>query len=81
MDRFQVYPFNINKALFSYLELHEYPEAEMKTLVQQLEQRYLEQYGKPMKKATELVTEGECLDSEIRELRDSLKYASLVAEL
>ena len=50
-------------------------------LVRQLELLYLKQHGKPMHKATELVNERDCLDDEIRDLRESLKYAALVGEL
>ena len=34
-----------------------------------------------MHKATELVNERDCLDDEIRDLRESLKYVALVGEL
>lgn len=81
VDRFQVYPFDMARALFSYLELREYPEDEVKDLVTQLEARYLEQHRRPMKQATELVTQPSSLDDEIRDLRDSLKYAALVEDL
>ncbi len=81
VDRFQVYPFDVTRALFSYLELRDYPEDEMKTLVQQLEARYLEQHGRPLKQAAELVTRPSSLDGEIQDLRDSLKYAALVEDL
>jgi hypothetical protein len=81
VDRFQIYPFDVTRALFSYMELRDYPEDEVRTLVQALEKRYLEQHGRALKQATELVTEAGSLDAEIKELRDSLKYAALLDEL
>ena len=81
VDRFQVYPFDIVKALFSYLESTDYPPDLMRELVTKLEECYDKQYGEPMHKSTELVCEGESLDHEVKELRESLKYAALVDEL
>ena len=81
VDRFHIYPFDVPRALFNYLDVHENPEAEVRSLVQQLERRYLEQHGRALKQATEMVTEPRSLDAEIRGLRDSLKYAALVGEL
>jgi len=81
VDRFQIYPFDVTRALFSYLELRDYPEDEIKALVQTLEKRFLEQHGRALKQATELVSEIDSLDCDIKELRDSLKYAALLDEL
>ena len=81
VDRFQVYPFDVVKALFSYLELRDYPEQEMKSLVQQLETLYQIQHGRSLKKPAEPGAVQPSLDDEIAQLRDSLKYASLVGEL
>jgi len=81
VDRFQFYPFDVPRALLNYLELHNYPEEEVRALVQQIEKRYQEQHGHPLKKATELVSEPSSVDSEIKELRDSLKYAALLDEI
>ena len=85
VDRFQVYPFDVVKALFSYLELRDYPEDEIKSLVAQLETLYQKQHGralgKTQGKSTAPALEQQSLDDEISELRDSLKYAALVGEL
>jgi hypothetical protein len=81
VDRFQIYPFDIVKALFSYLESSDYPPDLMRDLVTKLEECYDRQYGEPMHKSTKLVCEGDCLDHEVKELRESLKYAALVDEL
>lgn len=81
VDRFQIYPFDIVKALFCYLESNDYPPDLMRELVTKLEESYDRQYGEPMHKSTQLVCEGECLDHEVKELRASLKYAALVNEL
>lgn len=81
VDRFQIYPFDIVKALFSYLESSDYPPDLMRDLVTKLEECYDKQYGEPMHKSTKLVCEGDCLDHEVKELRESLKYAALVDEL
>ena len=81
VDRFQVYPFDVVKALFSYLELRDYPEDDIKSLVAQLETLYQKQYGQALKKSTSADSGQQSLDDEISELRDSLKYAALVGEL
>jgi hypothetical protein len=81
VDRFQFYPFDVPRALLNYLELHNYPEQEVTALVQQIEKRYLEQHGHPLKKTTELASEPSSVESEISELRDSLKYAALLDEI
>lgn len=81
VDRFQIYPFDIVKALFSYLESNDYPPDLMREIVKKLEESYDGQYGEPMHKSTQLVCEGDCLDHEVKELRASLKYAALVDEL
>lgn len=83
VDRFQVFPFDAIKALFSYLELHEYPEEQLRDLVEQLEKRYKKQYGRPMRESDQLPAIGEhgqLLDDEISELRETLKYAAIVGE-
>lgn len=38
VDRFQVYPFDVSKALFGYLELEACPEDEVQALIGKLEQ-------------------------------------------
>jgi len=81
IDRFHIYPFDIVKALFFYLESNDYPPDLMRELVTKLEESYAEQYGEPMRKSTKLVCEADSLDHEVKELRESLKYAALVDEL
>ena len=81
IDRFQIYPFDVVKALFYYLESADYPADEMRELVTRLEKCYDQQHGEPMHKSTNLVCGNDSLDDEIKELRESIKYASLVGEL
>ena len=80
VDRFNLYPFDVNKALFSYLELNDYPEEKVQKLVRQLESQYEKTHGKPLRKSSQLLRQQNALDDEIKELRDSLKYAAMVAE-
>lgn len=80
VDRFQCYPFDINKALFSYLEISEFPEDMVRNLVRQLESQFEKTHGRPLHKPTQLIYQNDVLDDEIKELRDSLKYAALVSE-
>ena len=80
VDRFQCYPFDINKALFSYLEISEFPEDMVRNLVRQLESQFEKTHGRPLHKSTKLVCQNDVLDDEIKDLRDSLKYAALVSE-
>ena len=84
VDRFQVFPFDVNKALFSYLELNDYPEQELRDLVKRLEKLYKKQHGGAMQKTADQPT-GEfaverSLDDEISQLRETLKYAAIVGE-
>jgi len=55
IDRFDVYPFDVVKALFYYLESADYPADEMRALVKKLEECYDHEHGEPMHKSTELV--------------------------
>ena len=80
VDRFDLYPFDVNKALFSYLELTDYPEDTVQQLVKQLESQFEKTHGRPLRKSTQLLCQQDALDDEIKELRDSLKYAAMVAE-
>lgn len=80
VDRFQTLPFDARKALFSYLEMNDYPEDVMQQLVKQLELQFEKSHGRPLRKSTQLLAPQDALADEIRELRDSLKYAALVAE-
>ncbi len=80
VDRFNLYPFDVNKALFSYLELNEYPEDKVLALVKQLESEFEKTHGRPLRKSKQLLCQQDALDDEIKKLRDSLKYAAMVAE-
>ncbi len=80
VDRFGLYPFDVNKALFSHLELNDYPEETVQKLVKQLESQFEKTHGRPLRKSTQLLCQQDALDDEIKELRDSLKYAAMVAE-
>ncbi len=84
VDRFHVFPFDAVKALFSCLELHDYPEEEVRDLVKRLEKRFKKQHGKSMHEsavspAGDVIGEL-TLDQEINELRQTLKYAAIVGE-
>ena len=81
VDRFHKYPFDIVKALFLYIEAEDYSADETRALVTKLEEHYERQYGEPMHKSTKLVCSSDGLDDEIKELRESIKYASMVGEL
>lgn len=80
VDRFQQYPFDINKALISYLELQEYPEEMVRQLVDQLEAQFEVIHGRPLREPTTQKSKSDALDEEINQLRGSLKYAAMVAE-
>jgi len=80
VDRFHLYPFDVNKALFSQLELNDYPEETIQQLVKQLEAQFEKTHGRPLRKSTQLLSQERMLDDEIKELRASLKYAAMVAE-
>jgi len=81
VDRFHLYPFDVNKALFSQLELNDYPEETVKQLVKQLESQFEKVHGRPLHKSTQLLSRHGALDDEIKQLRDSIKYAAMVAEV
>lgn len=80
VDRFQTYPFDINKALISFLEMKDYPEETVRELIGQLESQFEQIHGRPLRKPEQLVSKLDALDDEIKQLRDSLKYAAMVAE-
>ncbi len=80
VDRFQLYPFDVNKALFSHLELNDYPEETVRQLVKQLESQFEKTHGRPLRKPAQQLYQEGVLDDEIKELRDSLKYAAMVAD-
>jgi len=81
VDRFQQYPFDTSKALFSYLELTEFPEDEIQKLVKQLEAQYEITHGRPLRKSTQLLSQKDVLDDDIKNLRDSIKFAAMVPEI
>ena len=84
VDRFQVFPFDVNKALFSYLELSDYPEQEMRDLVKRLEKLYRKQHGSALRDSDDPpvgeLAGAQTLDEEISGLRETLKYAAIVGE-
>ena len=80
VDRFHQYPFDVNKALFSHLELNDYAEQDIAPLVKQLESEFEQLHGRPLLKSAELLPQKDVPDDEIKNLRDSLKYAAMVAE-
>ena len=81
VDRFQLYPFDVSKVLFSHLELNDYPKDQVEKLVKQLESQYEKAHGRPLRKSTELVDRKDTMDEEMKHLRDSLKYAAMVDEI
>ncbi len=80
VDRFNLYPFDVSKVLFSYLELNDYPEETVLQLVKQIESQFEKTHGRPLHKATQSLCQPDALDDEIKELRDTIKYAAMVAE-
>ena len=80
VDRFSVYPFDAKKALFNDLELNDYPEETVIELLKQLETGFEKSHGYSLRKSTKLLSKRDSLDAEIKDLRDSLKYAALVPE-
>ena len=81
VDRFQQYPFDTSKALLSYLELANFPEDEIQKLIKQLEAQYEASHGRPLRKSTQLLSQKDVLDDEIKNLRDSIKFAAMVSEI
>ncbi len=84
-DRFQSYPFDAFKALYSYLEMKDFPADEMEAIIDKLEQAYEKKHGKPYRARAEQPSAAppgapDTIEEEIRELRDSLAYAALVDE-
>ena len=80
VDRFQFYPFDASKALLSHLELNDYPEEMIKQLVEQLESQFEKSHGRPLRQSPPRSAQQAVLDDEIKVLRDTLKYAAMVAE-
>ena len=81
VDRFQLYPFDVSKVLFSHLELNDYPKDLVEKLVEQLETEYEKVHGRQLRKSTELAERKDVLGDEIKHLRDSLKYAAMVDKI
>jgi len=80
VDRFHVYPFDVSKALLSYLEFNDFPEEKLRELVKQVESQFEQTHGRPLRKPAQIIYQQENLDDEIIALRSSLKYAAMVAE-
>jgi len=84
VDRFQLYPFDVKKALFCFLELNDYPEDTMLELVKQLEMQFEKSHGrplgKPMRSSLQPLLQPDVIDDDTKGLRDSMKYAAKVAE-
>ena len=84
VERFQVFPFDASKALFSYLELHDYPEEQLRDLIKRLQKLYKKQYGGPGFEPEQQPASGGArvlaLDDEINALRETLKYAAIAGE-
>ena len=78
VDRFHTFPFDIVKALHCHLELIDCSSEDMHAIVKNIEEVHMKRYAHPMKQSTRLLSEKETLEDEIKELRDSLKYASMV---
>lgn len=81
VDRFQRYPFDVSKVLFSHLELNDYPKDQMEKLVKQLESQYEKAHGRPLRKSAGPIERKDMMDEEMERLRDSLKYAAMVDKI
>ena len=81
VDRFHTFPFDIVKALHCHLELIDCSSEDMHAIVKNIEEVHMDRYGHPMKQSTQLISEKDTLEEEMKELRDSLKYASLVESI
>ncbi len=83
IDRFQLYPFDVIKVLFNYLELNGCPEDELHALIAQLDTLYEKNYGHQKMsvsstQATPLVTVSSENDS--AEFGPCIQIAAQVAE-
>ncbi len=79
-DRFQSYPFDTFRALYSDLEMKDFPADEMEAIINKLEQAYEEKHGRPFHRKQADTEAQTSIHEDIRELRDSLAYAALVDE-
>ena len=80
VDRFQHYPFDVDKAVISHLELNDYPEDAVRELVNKVEEQFEVIHNRPLRKSVRLVSQLDALDEDVKQLRDTLKYAAIVAE-
>jgi hypothetical protein len=80
VDRFRLYPFDVKKVLFSYLELNDYPEETVLELVRQMESKFEKSHGRPLGKPMHSSIQLDAFDEETKGLRDSLRYAAMVAK-
>ncbi len=78
VDRFQLYPFDISKALLCHFELQAYPAEELTKLIEQLEQQYEKFHGRALyamdKKS--LLPIGQEDETDI--LKSCLQYAAML---
>jgi hypothetical protein len=81
VDRFQLYPFDVSKVLFSHLELNDFPKDQIEKLVNQLESQYEKAHGRPLRKSAGPIERKDMMDEEMERLRDSLKYAAMVDKI
>jgi hypothetical protein len=76
IDNFQAYPFGDVSKLLTQLEVDGYPEPEIHALMKRIEDTY-EQYHA---NSTRQTVPGMAMDSEYEGLRQSIKYAAMVAD-
>ena len=86
VDRFQVFPFDVTKALFSYLELKDYPADRMQKLITQLQEMYIEKHGESSKQdlPSDRIAKNFAVDDERSDedsMKDTLLFAAKLAEL
>ena len=80
VDRFQLFPFDAVRVLLNYLEFHDYPEDQLRNLIRQLQVLYEQQHGEPAGEPVQVSASNVTLDDEIKDLRETLKYAAIVGE-
>lgn len=80
VDRFQVYPFDVVKALISWLETQDYPDSELRELIVKMESLYEQHHGRPFRGRVTPDRREPGADDEVMILRQSLKYAAIVGE-
>jgi len=72
---------SVKPVIFLLFELADFPEEEIQKLVKQLETQYEKSHGRPLRKSTQLFSQKDVLDDEIKNLRDSIKFAAMVSEI